>query len=99
MEFIAYAKNIDQTIKLVCMSKAVNFIHSNNDKNRIFVTATEIMPSKSGSSSQTLNEILNELSELPSLSIPLVKRCQLLDRFEKSYVREVKPVGFSSTAG
>ena len=57
------------------------------------------MPSKSGSSSQTLNEILNELSELPSLSIPLVKRCQLLDRFEKSYVREVKPVGFNSTAG
>lgn len=50
MEFIAYAKNIDQTIKLVCMSKAVNFIQSNNDKNRIFVTATEIMPSKSGSS-------------------------------------------------
>jgi hypothetical protein len=59
MEFIAYAKNIDQTIKLVCMSKAVNFIQSNNEKNRIFVTANDIMPQRQGSSPETLQNILN----------------------------------------
>ena len=50
MGFIAYAQNINETVKLICMSKLVNLVNTGHDKNRIFVTGNAMMSTKLSSS-------------------------------------------------
>jgi len=75
MGFIAYAQNINETIKLLCMSKLVALVHSNHDKNRIFVTGNAMMSTKLSSSKQAIEKAIRQLEEHPAISIPYLRRC------------------------
>jgi hypothetical protein len=84
MGFIAFAQNLNETVKLQCMSKLVQLIHSSHDKNRIFVTGNAMMSTKLSSSKQAIEKAINQLHDHPNLNIPYIRRCQLLDRQERT---------------
>lgn len=46
MSFIAYNLHLENTVKLITSSKAVNFSNDSNDKNRIYMSGTSIMSMK-----------------------------------------------------
>lgn len=84
MGFIAYAQNINETVKLLCMSKLVALVHSTHDKNRIFVTGNAMMSTKLSSSKAAIDKAIRNLEAHPSINIPYLRRCQLLDRQERN---------------
>jgi hypothetical protein len=84
MGFIAYAQNINESIKLLCMSKLVALVHSTHDKNRIFVTGNAMMSTKLSSSKQAIEKAVAQLEAHPAINIPYLRRCQLLDRHERN---------------
>lgn len=91
MGFIAYAQNINESVKLLCMSKLVALVHSSHDKNRIFVTGNAMMSTKLSSSKQAIEKAITQLHEHPIINVPHLRRCQLLDRQER-HVRNEKSV-------
>lgn len=99
MGFIAYAHNLNDTIKLQCMSKYVAFINSSTDKNRIFVTGNAMMSTKLSSSKQAIEKALNQLEEHQALSIPMIRRCHMLDRQERTIRIEKNSLPVNSIHG
>ena len=78
--FIAYAQNLEQTIKLQCFSRAVCLVHSVNEKNRIFITGEEPMSTKCPTSETARNKLLDKIAQVGTLNVPQVRRGQLLQR-------------------
>ena len=56
MGFISYAQNLNDTVKLLCMSKMLSLVHSTHEKNRIFVTGNAMMSTKLSSSKQAIDK-------------------------------------------
>ena len=75
MGFVAYAQNLNETVKLLCMSKMVQIVSSHHDKNRIFVTGNAMMSTKLSCSKTAIEKAIKQLDEHPPLTIPYLKRC------------------------
>lgn len=75
MGFVAYAQNINETVKILCMSKMVQLVASNHDKNRIFVTGNSMMSTKLSATKPAIDKAVKELEECPPISVPYLKRC------------------------
>lgn len=83
MGFVAYAQNLNETVKLLTMSKVVQLTSSCTEKNRIFVTGSAMMSTKLSASKQAIDNAIQDLLQHPPISVPFLKRCQLLEKHDR----------------
>ena len=81
MGFIAYAHNIENTVKLLSFSKLIS-LNEPHDKNRIFVTGQKIMSTNLVSTSSAITKALDHL-ESQEIRKDKVKRANFLDRHSR----------------
>lgn len=74
MGFVAYAQNINESVKILCMSKLVQFA-SSQEKNRIFVTGNAMMSTKLSATKTAIEKAIEELQDHPPICVPYLKRC------------------------
>lgn len=83
MGFIAYAQNLEQTVKLLTFCKNVNFNEA-HDKNRIFVTGTAMMSTKLSTSAAAIQKATDALqnpnNHNSSIHVGKIRRTCILDR-------------------
>jgi len=84
MGFIAYAHNIENTVKLMSFSKLIQ-LNEPHEKNRIFVTGQSMMSTKINSSSASVAKICDQLIHLP-LKRDKMKRANFLDRHTRGNI-------------
>ncbi len=78
MGFIAYALNIENSVKMMSFSKLIS-LNEPHEKNRIFVTGTSMMSAKASASSAAVNKVCDQLERL-EIKRDKLKRCNFLDR-------------------
>ena len=78
MGFIAYAQNVENTVKLITFNKNLN-LNEPHDKNRIFVTGTSIMSQKVPTSLAAQNKAAEQLNNTKVFSEKL-RRANIVDR-------------------
>ena len=87
MGFIAYAQNLEQTVKLLTFCKNVNFNEA-HDKNRIFVTGTAMMSTKLSTSAAAIQKATDALqnpnNHNSTIHVGKIKRTCVLDRAQRS---------------
>ena len=82
MGFIAYAQNIENTVKLMTCSKLIQ-LNEPHEKNRIFVTGHSMMSTKISSSEASINKAYSQLQRT-EIKRDKVKRANFLDRNTRS---------------